>query len=86
MSNTSDGARTLPETEQEIILLAERIEGLMREKEAMVIALEEAERFMDYFAEGRTGFQGPGTPKSCLAMIRGALALKKPAATGETGK
>ncbi len=32
-------------------------------------ALREAWRFMDYFAEGRTSFVGPGTPKSCLARI-----------------
>ncbi len=38
-------------------------------------ALREAERFMAYFA-GETGnmFVGPGTPKSCLEMIRKALA------------
>jgi hypothetical protein len=37
-------------------------------------ALEEAERFMAYFA-GETGgsFVGPGTPTSCLEQIRAAL-------------
>lgn len=37
-------------------------------------ALREAERFMAYFA-GETDwvFVGPGTPKSCLALIRSAL-------------
>lgn len=40
----------------------------------MRAALEEAERFMAYFA-GETGgsFVGPGTPQSCLAQIRAAL-------------
>jgi hypothetical protein len=42
--------------------------------EALVSALREAERFLDYFAEGRTAFVGPGTPKSCLAQVRAALA------------
>lgn len=36
-------------------------------------ALREAERFMDYFANDRTMFVGPGTPQSCLKMIRDAL-------------
>lgn len=37
-------------------------------------ALHEAERFMAYFA-GETGntFVGPGTPSTCLALIRAAL-------------
>lgn len=37
-------------------------------------ALREAERFMAYFA-GETGntFVGPGTPKTCLELIRNAL-------------
>ena len=43
--------------------------------DAMRDALKEAERFLDYFAEGRTSFVGAGTPKSCLAQIRAALAL-----------
>jgi hypothetical protein len=36
--------------------------------------LREAERFMAYFS-GETGnaFVGPGTPQSCLEMIRAAL-------------
>ena len=40
-------------------------------------ALREAERFMSYFADetGNT-FVGPGTPKTCLDMIRAALAQK----------
>lgn len=40
----------------------------------MKAALEEAERFMAYFA-GETGgsFVGPGTPQTCLAQIRAAL-------------
>ena len=41
--------------------------------DALVTALREAERFIDYFAEDRTSFVGPGTPKSCLAQIRAAL-------------
>ena len=37
-------------------------------------ALAEAERFMEYFtSEGPRSFEGPGTPQSCLAMIRVAL-------------
>ena len=52
---------------------------IFAENEAMRKALEEAERFMDYFAEGRTSFEGGGTPKTCLADIRAALAsLKEP--------
>lgn len=37
-------------------------------------ALKEAERFMAYFAgETDLTFEGPGTPKSCLAIIRAAI-------------
>ena len=36
-------------------------------------ALREARRFMDYFANERTTFDGPGTPKTCLAQIDAAL-------------
>lgn len=37
-------------------------------------ALKEAERFMAYFAGETDGmFIGPGTPKSCLSVIRAAL-------------
>lgn len=37
-------------------------------------ALVEAVRFLDYFANGRTGFVGGGTPLSCLEQARAALA------------
>lgn len=37
-------------------------------------ALAEAVRFLDYFANGRTGFVGGGTPLSCLEQARAALA------------
>jgi hypothetical protein len=42
--------------------------------ERLIDALEEAERFMAYFA-GETGghFSGPGTPQTCLQQIRAAL-------------
>jgi hypothetical protein len=36
-------------------------------------ALQEAERFMAYFACEVNFFWGPGTPKSCLEQIRAAL-------------
>jgi hypothetical protein len=37
-------------------------------------ALQEAERFMSYFANETGGhFVGPGTPTTCLAQIRTAL-------------
>jgi hypothetical protein len=44
-------------------------------KESAVLraALTEARRFMDYFANGRTKFVGPGTPLSCLEHIDWAL-------------
>lgn len=41
---------------------------------ATASALKEAERFMAYFAgETDRTFEGPGTPTSCLAVIRAAL-------------
>jgi hypothetical protein len=40
-------------------------------------ALEEAERFMAYFADETRLFVGPGTPKTCLATIRQALASSR---------
>ena len=39
----------------------------------MHVALKEAERFLDYFANERTSFVGIGTPKSALAKVRAAL-------------
>ena len=40
-------------------------------------ALLEAERFMEYFAGETDGhFAGPGTPASCLALIRSALGTR----------
>jgi hypothetical protein len=45
-------------------------------------ALREAERFMSYFSEETNHFVGPGTPQSCLAHIRYALATQ-PAASIE---
>lgn len=45
------------------------IDGSFRQR----AALKEAARFMDYFANGRTEFAGPGTPNSCLAHIEWAL-------------
>ena len=47
-------------------------------------ALQEAERFMAYFAGETDGvFFGPGTPKSCLGIIRAALTPAAPQAVGE---
>jgi hypothetical protein len=43
---------------------------------ALARALKEAERFMAYFAGEADGvFVGPGTPKSCLEVIRRARSL-----------
>lgn len=39
----------------------------------LTAALREAERFMDYFANDRHEFVGPGTPLDCLETIRDAL-------------
>lgn len=41
---------------------------------AMYEALREAERFLDYFASGRTYFSGGGTPRTALDQVRAALA------------
>jgi hypothetical protein len=43
--------------------------------DALVAALLEAERFLDYFASYGRVFVGPGTPESALATVRAALAL-----------
>lgn len=40
----------------------------------MLAALKEAERFMDYFANGRLIFEGGGTPRTCLKTIQDAIA------------
>lgn len=47
---------------------------LMAAAPDLLAALTEAERFLDYFTEGRTFFPGGGTPKTCLAGIRAAIA------------
>jgi hypothetical protein len=49
-----------------------------RRYEALTKALTEAERFMSYFANETDGhFSGDGTPTTCLAEIRAALAQVK---------
>ena len=40
-------------------------------------ALREAERFMSYFAGETNTFVGPGTPATCLSLIREALNIEK---------
>ncbi len=37
-------------------------------------ALREAERFLDYFANGRTSFSGGGTPRTAHDQVRAAIA------------
>jgi len=46
----------------------------------MLEALKEAERFLDYFANGRVEFIGAGTPHTALEQVSAAIAK----ATGET--
>lgn len=46
---------------------------LMASSKKMYAALQEAERFLDYFANERTSFAGGGTPLSALAKVRAAL-------------
>lgn len=41
---------------------------------ALLAALKEAERFLDYFANGRTMFVGGGMPLDALAQVRAAIA------------
>jgi hypothetical protein len=40
----------------------------------MYEALKEAERILDYFANGRTSFVGGGTPRNAHEMVRAAIA------------
>lgn len=62
--------------EEQIDRLNSRVMELLREREALLKALKEAERFMTYFAgEQPYHFVGPGTPTSCLAQIRDAIAV-----------
>jgi hypothetical protein len=59
---------------EQVERLNSRVMELLRERDALVKALKEAERFMTYFAgEQPYHFDGPGTPTSCLAQIRYAL-------------
>jgi hypothetical protein len=39
----------------------------------LVAALAEAERFLDYFTNGRTYFEGDGTPRKAHDLVRAAL-------------
>jgi hypothetical protein len=47
---------------------------LYRAAPEMLEALKEAERFLDYFANGRTSFVGGGTPRSAWEQVRAAIA------------
>ena len=73
-------------SEHEKDALAAQAVEIARLKEA----LHEGRRFMDYFANGRREFAGPGTPLSCLAHIDWALNPNvppcAPALKGEEGK
>ncbi len=52
--------------------------------EVLLAALKEAERFLDYLANDRTIFVGPGTPLTALAKVQAAIAkAQAPAPTGE---
>lgn len=69
-------------------LIAENF-ALAAENARLREALTESRRFMDYFANGRTSFTGPGTPTSCLAHIDWALnpnraALSPPIASAQS--
>lgn len=54
--------------------------ALADEVEKCRAALREAERFLDYFANGHTVFVGAGTPRSALAQVRAALPVGATAA------
>ena len=56
-----------------LVARAAAVSGSKKENSVLRSALTEARRFMDYFANGRTEFVGPGTPLSCLAHIDWAL-------------
>ena len=75
------GARPAPEevtlSWEEFTKIGQRILDLTEKLEALdelLAALIEAERFLDYFANGRTHFVGRGTPKSALQAVRAAIA------------
>ena len=46
---------------------------LMAASPDMLAALREAARFLDYLANDRTLFVGPGTPKTALAKVQAAI-------------
>ena len=58
---------------QDVSALIAEITRLREENARKDAALREAARFLDYFANERTTFVGPGTPKSCLAQITAVL-------------
>lgn len=62
---------------EQIERLNSRVVELLREHDALLNALEDAKRFMEYFVDGHAHFVGPGTPKSCLAHIDVVLASIK---------
>jgi len=49
---------------------------------AMLEALEEAQRFLDYFAKHRTTFVGDGTPLGALVEVEKAIERAKAAGIG----
>ena len=57
--------------------LATDNERLRAIRDELLAACKEAERFIDYFANGRTEFVGPGTPLNALAHVRHAIERAK---------
>lgn len=57
-----------------LIVAARHFNMMLQRCEEMHAALAEAERFLDYFANGHISFVGSGTPKAALATVRAALA------------
>lgn len=51
---------------------------------AMLAALKEAQRFLDYFAFHRTSFVGDGTPLSALVEVEKAIAAAEAAGIKES--
>lgn len=63
------------ETLRNLCPSAAAVARLRTKHDMAVVALKDAERFLDYFANHRATFSGPGTPFTALALVQAALKL-----------
>lgn len=75
LSVLNTGGETPEDFKQRQIAVADDVASRINSHDEMLAALKDAKRFIEYFAgETNNTFVGEGTPKTCLAGVRAAIA------------